>query len=138
MSTNSSESSSGCTARMSTKAPASGWPSFNASSIATVDASGWKARSTGEPPSTSPCRRGRIMNIEMPLEILLVEDNPNDVELALHALKKHNLANHIQLVRDGAEALDFLFARGGFSHRDINQIPPGVLLDSKLPTVNAP
>ena len=76
------------------------------------------------------------MNIELPLEILLVEDNPNDVELALHALKKHNLANRIQVVRDGAEALDFLFARGPFSHRDINQIPRVVLLDLKLPKVD--
>ena len=76
------------------------------------------------------------MNIEMPLEILLVEDNPNDVELAVHALKKHNLANRIQVVRDGAEALDFLFARGAFSHRDINQIPRVVLLDLKLPKVD--
>ena len=76
------------------------------------------------------------MNIEMPLEILLVEDNPNDIELALHALKKHNLANRIQVVRDGAEALDFLFARGAFSHRDINQIPRVVLLDLKLPKVD--
>ena len=76
------------------------------------------------------------MNIEMPLEILLVEDNPNDVELALHALKKHNLANRIQVVRDGAEALDFIFARGAFSHRDINQIPRVVLLDLKLPKVD--
>jgi CheY-like chemotaxis protein len=76
------------------------------------------------------------MNIELPLEILLVEDNPNDVELALHALKKHNLANRIQVVKDGAEALDFLFARGAFSHRDINQIPRVVLLDLKLPKVD--
>ena len=47
-----------------------------------------------------------------PVEILMVEDNPNDVELALHALRKNNLANSIHVVRDGAEALDFIFARG--------------------------
>ncbi len=76
------------------------------------------------------------MNIELPLEILLVEDNPNDVELAMHALKKHNLANRIQVVRDGAEALDYVFARGAFSHRDIHQIPRVVLLDLKLPKVD--
>ena len=76
------------------------------------------------------------MNVELPLEILLVEDDQNDVELAMHALKKHNLANRIQVVRDGAEALDFLFARGAFSHRDINQIPRVVLLDLKLPKVD--
>jgi two-component system, response regulator len=76
------------------------------------------------------------VNLEEPLEILLVEDNPNDGELAMHALKKHNLANRIQVVRDGAEALDYVFARGEFSHRDINQIPRLVLLDLKLPKVD--
>ena len=76
------------------------------------------------------------MNDELQLEILLVEDNPNDAELAMHALKKHNLANRIQVVRDGAEALDFLFARGAYSHRDIHQIPRVVLLDLKLPKVD--
>ena len=76
------------------------------------------------------------MNAEMSVEILLVEDNPNDVELAMHALKKHNLANRIQVVRDGAEALDYIFARGAFSQRDINQIPRVVLLDLKLPKVD--
>jgi CheY-like chemotaxis protein len=76
------------------------------------------------------------MNIDMPIEILLVEDNPNDVELTMHALKKHNLANRIQVVRDGAEALDYLFARGEYSHRDANQIPRVVLLDLKLPKVD--
>jgi CheY-like chemotaxis protein len=76
------------------------------------------------------------MNIEAPLEILLVEDNPNDVELAMHALKKHNLANRIQVVRDGAEALDYIFARGAFEHRDINQTPRLTLLDLKLPKVD--
>jgi len=76
------------------------------------------------------------MNVELPLEILLVEDNQNDVELALHALKKHKLANHIEVVRDGAEALDFVFARGAYGHRDINQTPRVVLLDLKLPKVD--
>jgi len=76
------------------------------------------------------------MNDELQLEILLVEDNPNDAELAMHALKKHNLANRIQVVRDGAEALDFLFARGAYRQRDVNQIPRVVLLDLKLPKVD--
>jgi CheY-like chemotaxis protein len=76
------------------------------------------------------------MNVEWPVEILLVEDNPSDAELALHALKKHKLANRIEVVRDGAEALDFIFARGSFSHRDINQTPRVVLLDLKLPKVD--
>jgi CheY-like chemotaxis protein len=70
------------------------------------------------------------------VEILLVEDNPNDVELTLHALKKNNLANHIEIVRDGAEALDFLFCRGVFAERDMESGPKVVLLDLKLPKVD--
>jgi len=76
------------------------------------------------------------MNVEWPVEILLVEDNQNDAELAMHALKKHKLANRIEVVRDGAEALDFVFARGAYGHRDINQTPRVVLLDLKLPKVD--
>jgi CheY-like chemotaxis protein len=71
-----------------------------------------------------------------PVEILLVEDNPNDVELALHALRKHNLANNIHVVRDGEEALDFLFCRGAYQGRDHGLIPKVVLLDLKLPKVD--
>jgi two-component system response regulator len=70
------------------------------------------------------------------VEILLVEDNPNDVELALHALKKNNLANHIEVVRDGAEALEFLFATGGYAGRNVDNGPRVVLLDLKLPKVD--
>ena len=70
------------------------------------------------------------------IEILLVEDNPNDVELALHALKRANLSNPIHVVRDGAEALDFIFATGQYSHRNIRNGPKVVLLDLKLPKVN--
>jgi two-component system response regulator len=73
---------------------------------------------------------------ESSVEILLVEDNPNDVELALHALKKNNLANRIKVVRDGAEALDFLFGNGEFSQRDPTGAPKVVLLDLKLPKVD--
>jgi CheY-like chemotaxis protein len=54
----------------------------------------------------------------------------------MHALKKHKLANHIAVVRDGAAALDFVFARGAYGHRDINQTPRVVLLDLKLPKVD--
>src|SRR5687767_3784635 len=71
-----------------------------------------------------------------PVEILLVEDNPNDVKLALHALKKHHLANSIQVVRDGAEALEFLFATGAYADRDVLNVPKVVLLDLKLPKVD--
>jgi two-component system response regulator len=70
------------------------------------------------------------------IEILLVEDNPNDVELTLHAFEKHNLANHVQVVRDGEEALDFLFRRGEYAARAGGRHPKVVLLDLKLPKVD--
>jgi CheY-like chemotaxis protein len=70
------------------------------------------------------------------IEILLVEDNANDVELTLHALAKHNLANKIHVVRDGEEAMDFLFCRGAFSGRTFDDKPKVVLLDLKLPKVD--
>jgi two-component system, response regulator len=70
------------------------------------------------------------------VEILLAEDNPNDVELTLHTLRKHNLANRIHVVRDGAEALEFLFCTGTYAQRDIAQGPKVVLLDLKLPLVD--
>ncbi len=71
-----------------------------------------------------------------PVEILLVEDNPNDVELTLHAFKTHNLMNHIHVVRDGAEALEFIFCTGAYADRSINNIPQVILLDLKLPKVD--
>ena len=67
------------------------------------------------------------------VEILLVEDNSDDVELALHALRRGGLANHVEVVRDGEEALDFLFCRGGYKHRSQAEPPRVVLLDLKLP-----
>lgn len=70
------------------------------------------------------------------LEILLVEDNPNDVELTLRAFKKHNLTNRIQICRDGAEALDYMFGEGEFAGRNVENAPRVVLLDLKLPKVN--
>jgi len=70
------------------------------------------------------------------VEILLVEDNPNDLELALHALKRNNLANHIEIVRDGAEALDFIFCTGMYASRRIEDTPKVILLDLKLPKVD--
>ncbi|MGH9783502.1 MAG: response regulator [Terriglobia bacterium] len=69
-------------------------------------------------------------------EILLVEDNPADMELTLHALRNHNLANQIQVVRDGEEALDFLLCRGPFQDRNRNHQPKLILLDLKLPKVD--
>lgn len=70
------------------------------------------------------------------VEILLVEDNPNDVELTLHALKKNKIVNRIQVVRDGAEALEYLFATGEYAGRDIHHHPRVILLDLKLPKVD--
>jgi two-component system response regulator len=69
------------------------------------------------------------------LNILLVEDNPDDVELALHALKKNNIINHVEVVRDGQEALDYLFYKGKYSNSP-HPLPGLILLDLKLPKVD--
>ncbi|MFH1907270.1 MAG: response regulator [Chloroflexota bacterium] len=73
---------------------------------------------------------------DKPVEILLVEDNPHDVELTLHALKKNNIANRIEVVRDGAEALEFIFATGAYADRQNVEKPRVILLDLKLPKVD--
>jgi CheY-like chemotaxis protein len=70
------------------------------------------------------------------VEILLVEDNPNDEELTLRALRKHNLANRVHVVRDGAEALEFIFATGAYTDRKVENGPKVILLDLKLPKVD--
>lgn len=70
------------------------------------------------------------------IEILMVEDNPSDAEIALRALKKANLANKVFWVKDGAEALDFMFAAGKYSNWDINVKPKVILLDLRLPKVD--
>jgi CheY-like chemotaxis protein len=75
------------------------------------------------------------MNTEE-LDILLVEDNQDDIELVLHALRREKLANRIFVVRDGEEALDFLFCRGAQVHRTFDHPPKLVLLDLKLPKVD--
>lgn len=74
--------------------------------------------------------------IEQDVEILLVEDNPNDAELTMRALKKQNLANSLHWVKDGAEALDFIFTKGIYSNRDSENKPKVILLDLKLPKVD--
>jgi two-component system, response regulator len=76
------------------------------------------------------------MNSYNEIEILLVEDNPEDAELAIRALKKNNLANNLIRVSDGEEALDFIFARGIFAGRDISIGPKVILLDLKLPKID--
>ena len=73
---------------------------------------------------------------ERQIEILLVEDNPEDIELTLHALRKENLANSIHVVRDGEEALEFLFCGGAYSSRTFERPPRLVLLDLKLPKID--
>ena len=76
------------------------------------------------------------MNDPHPVEILLVEDNPQDLEMTLRALKKSNLANHIHVARDGAEALDFMFCEGTHAGRQLADGPRVVLLDLKLPKID--
>jgi two-component system response regulator len=70
------------------------------------------------------------------VEILLVEDNPHDAEMTIRALKKANLANKLIHVKDGAEALDFIFSKGEFSGRHIEDQPKVILLDIKMPKVD--
>lgn len=69
-------------------------------------------------------------------EILLVEDNPDDVELTRLAFEEANVANHLVVARDGAEALDYLFARGRYASRDASVLPSIVLLDLNLPKLD--
>jgi two-component system, response regulator len=69
-------------------------------------------------------------------DILLVEDNPNDAELALYALRKYNISRRVDVVRDGAEALEYVFATGNYSARLMDEMPRVIFLDLKLPKVN--
>ncbi len=68
--------------------------------------------------------------------ILLVEDNPDDIELTLLSLKQHNISNEVVVTRDGAEALDYLFTTGAYANRDKSTMPAVVLLDLKLPKID--
>jgi two-component system response regulator len=70
------------------------------------------------------------------VEILLVEDNPNDAELTLRALRKHNLANRLLHVKDGAEALEFLYGKDAEDQDEVKHTPRLILLDLKLPKVD--
>ncbi len=70
------------------------------------------------------------------IEVLLVEDSPRDAEMTLRTLRKRNLANHVVLVKDGQEALDWLFGTGSYAGRDPSCHPKLVLLDLKLPKVD--
>src|SRR5690349_9847291 len=104
--TSSSASSNGSTAPRTMRARALDWRSCSASCCVMAVASGPNRRRTRERHSFSRWEANPRMNSDDQVEILLVEDNPNDLELALHALKRNNLANHIHVARDGAEALD--------------------------------
>lgn len=69
-----------------------------------------------------------------PIDILLVEDNPDDAQLTLHVFQKYNISNRVEVVEDGAEALDFLFHTGSYADRE--ESPRVILLDLKLPKVS--
>jgi len=76
------------------------------------------------------------MNETNEIEILLVEDNQDDLDMTLRALRKANLANHIQIARDGVEALEFIFCEGIHAGRKIENGPKVILLDLKLPRID--
>jgi two-component system, response regulator len=73
---------------------------------------------------------------DAPVDILLVEDDPNDAEMAVRAIRRHNVTNHIYRVGDGAEALDFIFCRGVYASRRKDDGPMLVLLDLRLPKID--
>ena len=70
------------------------------------------------------------------VEILLVEDNPHDAELTIRALKKHHIANHVVHLKDGVEAIDFIFGTGAYAGRNIRNKPKVILLDLKMPKID--
>ncbi|MDD5491479.1 MAG: response regulator [bacterium] len=70
------------------------------------------------------------------IELLIVEDDPNDAELLLRVFKQHRLVNKVSLLKDGAEALDFIFARGAYSAKEVNDESKVIILDLKLPKIN--
>ena len=74
--------------------------------------------------------------IDRCVEILLVEDNPHDIKLAMYAFRSNNVANHVQVVRDGEEALEFIFCTGRYAQRKMENGPKVILLDLKLPLVD--
>jgi CheY-like chemotaxis protein len=77
-----------------------------------------------------------IASSEAEVDILLVEDNASDAELAVRELHRHKFANRIQVIGDGAEAMDFIFCRGAYQSRSFSRPPKLILLDMKLPKVD--
>ena len=77
-----------------------------------------------------------MADIDSSVDILMVEDNANDEALTLHELRKYHLTNRIQVVRDGQEALEYVFCTGRYATRDIKDQPHVILLDIKLPFVD--
>src|SRR5580658_4713806 len=132
MPTSFSASSNACTARLNLRAQASGWPTSSASFSATGAEPGRKARLTAGRLFTFQCRGKMepVMGSETIClkDILLVEDDPTDVEFTLTALEEHHLANRIAVVNDGAQALDYLYCRGHYKTRSRGH-PILVLLD---------
>lgn len=76
------------------------------------------------------------MTPALPVDLLLVEDNPHNIELTLHTFRSYNFANHVYVVRDGAEALEFVFCTGAYADRRFEDTPKVILLDLKLPKVD--
>ena len=76
------------------------------------------------------------MDYQHGVDILLVEDNPEDAELTIRAFKKHKITNRLIHLEDGVEALDYIFCRGKYTQREINNHPKVILLDMKLPKLN--
>jgi two-component system response regulator len=70
------------------------------------------------------------------IDILLVEDNPDDAELTMRALKKNGIANDLIHLKDGEEALNFIFCKGAYENRNFNEVPKLILLDLKMPKVD--
>src|SRR6266403_1789444 len=122
--------------RIRSKVPELGSPQCSELFIVTAVECGQKARSTTAPLSMWRCRNPKKENRMSDLKrILLVEDDPKDVELTLTGLAEYNLANEVVVARDGEEALDYLYRRGNYEKRT-NGNPAVILLDLKLPKLN--
>src|SRR5260221_5367755 len=128
---------SDCTRRASSKDWVSVWLVSRRSYVVTVDGFGPKGKLTKAPHSISRCMAARrhIMDITSKT-VLLAEDDPNDEELFLLAIERANIDCHIDIVRDGEELVNYLFAMGRYQYRDVNDTPDWVLLDLKMPKIS--